>query len=107
MGACHATMKRPHSSIAKSGRSRVLHEALRITAPGGCLVFVELNDECMRMVRENHPDHAAPADPVRYARALAATPEMTDGRYSHTTIVRSDKESTHRFANGFLGPEVR
>ncbi len=71
-------------------RAGVFREALRVSKRSGAVVFFELNDQMIKVVRERDPGHPEAADPSVVAAQHAVSEERIAGRmmdiflYKHT-----------------------
>ena len=57
--------------IDATARADTFREAVRVTRPGGAVVFFEPSADTMKMVRENDPDHPEPENPDTYAKGTS------------------------------------
>lgn len=65
--------------IAEGARTAVMREALRVTKPGGAVVFFEPNDATLQKIWATDPGHPLAANPADYMTGLEAEEQMMHG----------------------------
>lgn len=74
--------------IDEAERADVLREALRVTRPGGAVVFFEPNQETLKQIWVNDPGHPQPAEPARYTGNLPVKAVTLRGRRMDISLYR-------------------
>ncbi|WP_297443859.1 class I SAM-dependent methyltransferase [Acidocella sp.] len=75
--------------IAQSERAAVFAEALRVTAPGGAVVFFEPHAETLAKIRVTDPTHPEAANPAEYQGSLRVSETRLAGQRMNMFIYRA------------------
>ncbi len=74
--------------IDEAERRKVFQEALRVTKPGGSVVFFEPQSQMLHKVRADDPAHPPAADPSAYLTSEAVREQRVTGSWMDIFIYR-------------------